>query len=163
VQLSFRYPNQQLLKPPRGIVLDITSYTREVLYLKDSDRRLLIIADGDALRFKTGYEVLKGGTKNGKEGFWYDGDKMFGPGADQMKDFFGGMGYESTLPEHAQIRTGKDINGIFLERISIELKPEQLFEIAKAHKIDLQLGNTKFGFTKNQMNTIRDFAKYITP
>lgn len=164
VQLSFRYPNQQLLKPPRRIALAITSYTREVLYRREADRKFLIIADGDSLRFNaTSYQLLKGETKNGKDRFWFEWDSTWPFPAGQVEEIFKGLGYESPLPDGAQIRAGKNVDGVFMERIFVELKSERLLEIAKVHKLEFQLGNTKFGFTENQMNTIRDFAEYVTP
>lgn len=164
LKVSCSYPKQQPVKLPKRISLIISSHTRTVLYRNHADRKLLVTADGKSLRFTpTSYELLKGETKNGKDYFWFEWNSVFGPGKLVADEFWKGIGYENTLPKEAQIRAGKDVNGVFMEEIFLQLKPEQFLEIAKAQMIDLQLGSTKFGFTENQMSTMRDFAKRITP
>jgi hypothetical protein len=68
-----------------------------------------------------------------------------------------------SLPLSAKVRDGDNVNGLFMEWMFIDMKPEQFLKIANAKKVEFRLGNTSFEFTEDQMNTVRDFASRIKP
>ena len=73
------------------------------------------------------------------------------------------MGITFSLPQTALIRNGRDINGLYLEWIIGELKPEQLKKLIEAKEVAGEMGRSIFNLTENQLNTIREFANRITP
>lgn len=161
VELSSSYPKQQLVKPPDRIFLRISSITKKVLYRQSPDTapKVIITGDGESLKFDRPSRLeLKGGTWEGREVFWLA--PIF-PLFLEPKDK--GLAFESPLPEGGQVRAGKGVEGLYMEQIALELKPMQLLKIANAQNIEVELGGTRFGFTKNHMSTIRDFARRLTP
>lgn len=151
VQMSLvsRYKGEKLVQPPSKVTLSIQSSSKDALYRKDKDRRLVAIADGEELSLATSsYLVMKGETKDGKDAFYSENRPA--------------LGMQIPLPASAEVRSG-NVNGLFMEWVLIDLKPEQFFRIANAKKVGFRLGSTSFGFTENQLNTVRDFASRIKP
>jgi TonB family protein len=150
VGLITRYPGERLEKPLKKVDLLIWSFSKNDLYRKDTARALKINTDGEVWNVVPGnYLVSKGETKNGQDIFWNE----------KRPD----LGQPSILPKEALVKGAEGVNGLFMEQVFIELKPEQLLLIANAKKVELQLGTTKIGFIADQLNTIRDFNSRLVP
>jgi hypothetical protein len=151
VGLVARYPNQQLVTPPRNITVTIFSNSPKPLYASTKDQNLIAITDGES--WKAGeLEYWSGkGSKTDK------GQEMF---ASEKRP---GLGLQNPLPPNANVAQGRTVDQLYLEWLLIELKPEQFARLAQSHKVEFQIGRTKFQFTDDQMNTIRAFASSITP
>lgn len=166
VELRGHYPKRQLLKPSKDILLMISSVSRKAIYGNGSEitKKFTINADGERMGFdRPSYQLRKGGTLKGREVFFVE---------DYLLEIIGNIigstdddrrAYENTLPRDAQITGGKGVTGLFMERIIVSLSHKRLVKMANAQKIELRLGDTTFGFTENHMNTIRDFARRLTP
>jgi hypothetical protein len=151
VGLIARYPNQQLVTPPKNVTVTIFSNSPKLLYEGTNDQNLIAITDGESwkageLKYWSGK-----GSKTDK------GQEMF---ASEKRP---GLGLQNPLPPNANVGQGRAIDQLYLEWLIIELKPEQFARLAQAHKVEFQIGRTKFQFTDDQMNTIRAFASSITP
>jgi hypothetical protein len=150
VQLSSLYQGEKLAKPPSTITLLIWSYSREAMYRKEKGKKLFVVTDGGSwLLGRLDSVVMKGETKKGQDAFYSENNPA--------------LGMQVPLPMHAQVRGGKNVNGLVMEWMFVDLKPEQLSKLVNAKKVALQLGDATFEFTSDQMNTVREFAKRITP
>ena len=150
VSLSSRYKGEKLTQPPGKVNLSIWSSSKDALYRKDKDRKLIVITDGAEWSLGTlSHVVMKGETKDGKDAFYGENRPALGMGI--------------SLPLSAKVRDGNNVNGLFMEWMFIDMKPEQFLKIANAKKVEFRLGNTSFEFTEDQMNTVRDFASRIKP
>ena len=149
--LVARYPNQQLVKPPKNITLTIFSNSPKPLYENTKDQNLIVVTDGES--WKAGeLQYWSGkGSKTDK------GQEMF---ASEKRP---GLGLQNPLPANAKVGQGRTVDQLYLEWLIIELKPEQFARLAQSKKLEFQIGRTKFQFTDNQMTTIREFASTITP
>lgn len=152
IQLGFitRYPNERMEKPPKKIDLFIWSFAKDVMYREEKDHTVKVHADGESWAVKPAlYVVFKGESKGGQDIFW----------SDKRPD----LGQPSPLPDSAQVKVKEGINNLFMEQIFVELKPEQLLKIARANKVEVELGTTRFGFTDEYLSTIRDFNSRLVP
>ncbi|MGB7923858.1 MAG: hypothetical protein WCF57_11495 [Pyrinomonadaceae bacterium] len=150
VSLVSRYKGEKLVKPPTQITLSIWSTSKEALYRKEKDRKLLVKTDGEEWSLETTtHLVMKGETKGGKDTFYSENRPA--------------LGMQIPVPMSATVRNGDNVNGLFMELMHIEMKPEQFAKIANAKKVEFRMGNTSFAFTEDQMNTVRDFAGRIKP
>jgi hypothetical protein len=150
VSLSSRYKGEKLVQLPSKINLSIWSSSKDALYRKDKDRKLIVVTDGEEWSLGTlSHLVMKGETKDGKDAFYSENRPA--------------LGIQILLPLSAKIRDGNNVNGLFMEWMLTDMKPEQFLKIANAKKVEFRLGNTSFGFTENQMDTVRDFASRIKP
>jgi len=150
VGLVARHPGERLEKPPKKIDLLIWSFSRDVMYRADKDHTVILRADGESWSITPElYAVFKGDTKNGQDVFWNEKRPV--------------IGEPSPLPDNAQVRAQGGVNGLFMEQIFVELKPEQLTKIANAKKVEIQLGISKFGFTDEYLSTTRDFNSRLIP
>ena len=149
--LIARYPNQQLVTPPKNVSLTIFSNSPKPLYESKKDQNLTAVTDGQS--WKAGeLQYWSGkGSKTDK------GQEMF---ASEERP---GLGLQNPLPPDAKVSQGKAIDQLYLEWLTIDLKPEQFARVAQSQKVEFQIGKTKFQFTDSQMNTIRAFASSITP
>ena len=153
MQIGFvaRYPNQQLVTPPKNITVTMFSNSPKPLYENTKDQNLVAVTDGN--RWKVGeleYWLGKG-SKTDK------GVEMF---ASEKRP---GLGLQNPLPPNARVANGRDIDHLYLEWLIIELKPEQFAQMAQTRNLEFQIGKTNFKFTDSQMDTIRAFAALITP
>src|ERR1041385_5298891 len=153
MQVGFeaRYAGRQLVAPPKNIAVTMFSNSPKPLYENTKDQILVAITDGN--NWKAGelrYSLGKG-SKTDK------GVEMF---ASEKRP---GLGLQNPLPPNARISNGRTIDQLYLEWLTIELKPEQFAQMARARNLEFQIGKTKFQFTDNQMGTIRAFAALITP
>ena len=147
VKLAAACQGTKILEPPRWINLTLWSGSRKSRYEKGKDRNLVATTDGESWVIGTlGYLPLRGRTSFGEELFfrW-----PTGPGIDLK------------VPKTAQVRGSKGVEGLIMEGLFIDIKPEQFLKIARAKKVEFQLGDTKFEFAENQMNMIRDFVSRI--
>lgn len=152
VQLGFvtRYPNERLEKPPKKVDLVLWSFSREAMYRGNQGPTLKVNLDGETWSINPqAYIVYKGETKNGQDIFW----------SEKRPD----LGQPSVLPKTAQVKAQGDINGLYMEQIFFEFKPDQLQKIAQAKKVEMQLGVTKLVFANEYLSTIRDFANHLVP
>jgi hypothetical protein len=150
VQLSSIYQGENLTKPPSNITLLIWSYSREAMYRKEEGKKLSVLTDGESwVLGRLGSLVMKGETKRGKDAFYSENNPA--------------LGMQVPLPMHAQVRGGKDVSGLVMEWMFVAMKPEQLLRLVNAKKVELQLGDTAFEFTDDQMNTVREFVRQLTP
>src|SRR5205823_12166869 len=60
------------------------------------------------------------------------------------------LGMQVPLPMHAQVRGGKNVDGLVMEWMFVDLKPGQLSKLVKAKKVELQLGDATFEFTDDR-------------
>ena len=150
VSLLSRYKGEKLVQPPKQITFSIWSTSKDALYRKDKDRKLVVITDGEEWSSDIlSYLVMKGETKDGKDTFYSENRPA--------------LGMQFPLPMSAKVRNSNDVNGLFMESMRVELKPEQFSKMANAKKVEFRLGNASFGFTEDQMNTLREFANRIKP
>lgn len=151
IGLIARYPNQQLVTPPKNITVTIFSNSPKLLYESTKDQNLIALTDGKS--WKAGeLEYWSGkGSKTDK------GQEMF---ASEKRP---GLGLQNPLPPNANVAHGRAIDQLYLEWLIIELKPEQFARIAQSRNVEFQIGRTKFHFNDDQMNTIRAFSSSITP
>lgn len=150
IGLITRYPGERLEKPLKKIDLLIWSFSKNDLYRKDTARALKVNTDGEVWNLVPGnYLVSKGETKNGQDIFWNEKRPN--------------LGQPSILPKEALVKGAEGVNGLYMEQVFIELKPDQLLKIAQAKKVELQLGTTRIGFIADQLNTIRDFSSRLVP
>jgi TonB family protein len=150
IGLITRYPGERLEKPLKKVDLLIWSFSKDGLYRKDIARTLKVNTDGEVWNVVSGnYLVSKGETKNRQDIFWNE----------KRPD----LGQPSILPKEALVKGLEGVNGLYMEQVFIELKPEQLLLIAHAKKVELQLGTTRIGFIADQLNTIRDFSSRLAP
>ncbi|MBD0371866.1 MAG: hypothetical protein ICV60_13585 [Pyrinomonadaceae bacterium] len=151
LSLEARYPKQQLVTPPKTINVIIFSNSPRLIYESTKDQNLTVVTDGES--WKAGELTYWSGkgerTKAGQEIF--------------VNEKRAGLGLENPLPAGARVREGKDIDGLYMEWLSINLKWEQFTKIATAKTVEFQIGKTRFQFTENQMNTVRAFASHLTP
>jgi hypothetical protein len=144
------YKGQRLQNPPDKVDVLIQSFTGSVMYRAGKAQQLFVHTDGESWSIAPqAYIVFKGETKNGQDIFWEEKRPR--------------MGQPSQLPGNARIRNGDGINGIFMEQLFFQLKPEQLLKIAGARNVELQLGETRFALTANQLSTARSFLGQIDP
>lgn len=151
VGLIARYPNQQLVIPPKNITMTIFSNSPKLLYESTKDQNLVAVTDGES--WKVG-EIKYWSGKGSKTD---KGQEMF---ASEKRP---GLGLQNPLPPNAKVALQKDIDHLYLEWLLIELKPEQFAKITKSRSVEFQIGKTTFQFSDDQMNTIRAFASLITP
>jgi TonB family protein len=150
VGLVTRHTGRRLEKPPEKIELALWSFSREVLYGENKGPALKVNTDGESWSISPqAYSVFKGETRNGQDIFW----------SVKRND----LGRPSILPETAQVRAKDGINGLFMEQVFFELKPGQLLKIARAKKVEAQMGTTSFEFAEGYMSTIRDFNNRLVP
>ena len=152
VQLGLvtRYPGERLEKPPKKIDLLIWSFSKDVMYRADKDHTVILSADGESWSISPElYAVFKGDTKNGQDVFWNEKRPV--------------IGEPSPLPDSAQIKAQGGVNGLFMEQIFVELKPEQLQKVAGAKKVEIQIGASKFELTDEYLSTTRDFNSRLIP
>ena len=145
------YQTQQLVTPPRKVTLIIFSNSPKPLYRNTKDQKLIAVIDGQNLKLGDLSYWAGKGTKTDK------GEEMF------ASEHRPGLGLQSTLPPDARVRAGRDIDQLFMEWLTAELKSEQFAKIAKAAKLEFQIGKTTVEFTESQLNTIRAFVSTITP
>jgi hypothetical protein len=153
MQIGFigRYPNQQLITPPKIVNLTMFSNSAKPLYENSKDQRLVVVTDGESWKAGDLTYWSGKGSKNEK------GVGMF---ASEERP---GLGLQNPLPPNAQLAKARDIDHLYLEWLMIDLKAEQFARIAQARKLEFQIGKTKFQLTDSQMDTIRSFAAAITP
>jgi TonB family protein len=150
VGLITRYSGERLEKPLKKVNLLIWSFSKADLYRKDTTRTLKVNTDGEVWNVvPENYLVSKGETKNGQDIFWNE----------KRPD----LGEPSILPKEALVKGVEGVNGLFMEEVFIELKPDQLLLMAHAKKVELQLGATRIVFLAEQLNTIRDFSSRLSP
>jgi TonB family protein len=146
--LVARQPNEQSSKSPRKINLAVWSFSREVMYREDKSHTLNINTDGENWSVSPeAYLVFKGETENGQDIFWAEKRQK--------------IGRPSLLPKTAQVKAQGSINGLFMEQIFVELKPDQLLKIAKAGKVEMQLGATRLEISNDYLSTIRAFNNRV--
>ena len=150
VGLITRYPGERLEKPLKKIDLMIWSFSMQPLYRQGTPPTLTITTNGEAWKIaSTSYLVFTGETKNGQDIFWSEKRNM--------------IGQPSVLPEEALVKSREGINGLYMERISIELTPQQLAKIARAAEVTMQLGASNVEFSISYLNTLRDLSARLTP
>lgn len=151
VGLVARYPNQQLITPPKAINITIFSNSPKLIYENTKDQNLIVVTDGESWR--AGELTYWSGKGEKSEA----GQEIF------VNEKRAGLGLSNPMPANALVKEGKDVGRLYMEWLLIALKPEQFSKIAKAKTVELQIGKTKFQFTENQMNTVRAFNSQITP
>lgn len=152
LQMGFvtRYPKERLEKPPKKIDLLIWSFSREVNYREEKDHTVKFDTDAESWGATPQlYVVFKGESKNGQEIFWNEKRPA--------------LGQPSHLPDSAQVKASGGVNGLFMEQIFVELKPDQLLKIARAKQVEMQLGMTRVKLTDEYLSTIRDFNSRLIP
>lgn len=146
--LNASYKGQRLQTPPDKVDLVIRSYSREIKDRGNKRSRLLVKTDGESWDvLSQTHLVYRGETKNGQSVFWEEKRVA--------------VGQPGSLPENARIKDGDGINGIFMEQVFFQLKPEQLLKIATAKSVELQLEETKFGLLVDYQNIVRSFLRRI--
>lgn len=153
MQIGFisRYSTQQLVTPPKSVTITMYSNSPEPLYENRKNQNLTAITDGNS---------WKVGELNYWSGKGSKGDKGVEMFASEERP---GLGLQNPLPPNARVSQGRDVDHLYLEWLTIDLKPEQFAQMAQARKLEFQMGTTKFAFTDSQMETIRAFAASITP
>lgn len=164
VELAAHYPKQNLVKPPKEIYFTITSVTKQVLYreIRNSNKIVKLTADGESVSIDPpGYQELRGGTLAGKEVFFLS-DSMT-----ELRELLssadGREAYDIAVPADSQIVNGAGVSGLVAEQIFLSLNHKKWLRISAAHKIEVKLGQTAFTLSDNQVNTVRDFARRISP
>jgi TonB family protein len=148
--LNASYKGQRLQNPPDKVDLVIWSFSREVMYRASEAQKLILKADSESWNLvPQTYLTFRGETKNGQDIFW---EEKRTP-----------AGQPSSLPENARIKNGQEINGIFMEQIFFQLKPEQLSKIATARSVELKMGATEFALIVDYQNIARSFLSRIDP
>jgi TonB family protein len=148
--LNATYKGERLQNPPSKADLVIWSFSRAALYRESSARKLILKTDGESWSIAAqSFIAFKGETKNGQDIFW-----------EEKRPRVGQPGF---LPGTAQLKDADGINGIVMEQLFFELKPEQLLKIANANSVEMQLGETKLALTANQLSTARSFLGQINP
>ena len=152
VQLGLvaRYPNERLEKPPKKIDLLIWSFSKDAMYRQVKDHTVKFDTDGEVWNISLQlYAVFKGEVKNGQDIFW----------SEKRPD----LGEPSPLPDNAQVKVKEGMNGLLMEQIFLELKPDQIRKIAGAKRVVMQLGVNRFELSDEYMSTIRDFNSRLIP
>lgn len=109
VQLSSLYQGEKLAKSPSTISLLIWSYSREAMYRKEKGKKLFVVTDGESwLLGRLDSVVMKGETKKGQDAFYTENNPA--------------LGMQVPLPMHAQVRGGKNVNGLLMEFMFVDLK-----------------------------------------
>ena len=152
IQLSLmgRYKGEKLTKAADKINLSVWSVSKDALYRKSKDRELIVVTDGE--EWSAGdltHLVMKGETRNGKDAFYSENRP--------------GLGMEVSVPATARVRTAGTVDGLTAEWLLTDMKMERFLKIAAAKTVEFRLGKTSFGFSENQMDTIRDFARRLNP
>lgn len=148
--LNARYSGQQLKSPPDKVDLLIWSFSKNPLYRNENSQRLVIKTDGESWSIdQKSYAVYKGESKDGLDIFWEEKRPV--------------VGQPGSLSAVAQINGGRGINGLFIEQILFQLKPDQLLKMVNAKVLEAQLGSTGLSFSASQMDTMRSFLSQIYP
>jgi hypothetical protein len=152
VQLVLRswYKGEKLTSPPTKVDVEVFSFSRNPLYRKDKDRPFTIVADEEQATIGTlSNTVMKGETKNGVDNFFAVGGNP-------------NVGMQVPVPQSAQIKSGRNMNGITMEWMGLSMKPDQFLKFAKATKLEFRIGNTPLTLNDRHMEIIRNFANQIT-
>jgi hypothetical protein len=150
LQLSAWYPKQQLVQPAKRISLDIFSYSRAPLYLREADWQVAVVADGETLELgRLAHTALRGEMQNGKETF-YAGKQAV-------------VGMQVPLPQRAQLRTTTPIGEMTMEWLQLMIKPEQFARLAQAQQVELRFGSTRVVLNDVHKSIIREFTAAVTP
>ena len=149
IQLTGTYKGEKLESPPK-IEITVFSFSKEPIYKKDKDRVVVIIANGTETNVGTlTNTIFKGETKNGV-------DTYFAVGGDPN------IGMQVPLPQGAVIRAGGTMNGMTMELLTLQLKPEQFLKMATSPSIRFKIGSTILTPTNRHIDVIRNFAEQVT-
>lgn len=144
VDIRFDYPKQRLVKPPKQINFSLRSLAKELKYPQGGRTEIAILADGEPLKLG---KVVYLAT-----GWALEKDRLVGvTSKPQVKG--GGVSDEN----------GKPITGPVEEMFAAAIGPEAFPKLADAKTVEIRVGDETFGFTENQMNSVRAFAKLTTP
>jgi hypothetical protein len=134
---------------PDKVAVSIWSLTKELMYRKDTDRKLFIVANGERLGLSpTTYLVLKGETFKGQ-------DTFFGENRP-------GLGLQISLPQNVQVKSG-GVSGLFMEQIYVDFKSKDLAKVANAKDVQVFLGKQNLNLSESQMSILREFARRLNP
>ncbi len=152
MMLSFRYSGRQMTKMPDKVDVMIWALTKKLLYEKDTNRKLYLVADGERVdSTPTRHLVLNGEAYRGQDTF-FTGNRE-GPQ---------GIGLQIPIPPHAQVRSG-DVGGLYMEQMYTNFKPKDLARIIAAKEIQVFLGKQKIALSENQLSTLRELARRLNP
>jgi hypothetical protein len=146
------FKGEKLIKVPTSVELRIYSLSRIPLYQKGKDRSLVFVIDDQEWALGKVYaSIYKGKTKNGVDTFVSVEDDR------RIKS-----AWEVSAPRDAEIRSGGNLYGVFMELISQDLNIEPFLKISKSAAFQIRLGSSSFTLTERQMNIIRNFVRQTT-
>lgn len=150
LQLHAVYKGEKPVKPAEQLGLTIFSLAKKAQFRGDT-QELFATTGGDRWRVGTGTRTgFKGDTNKGVESFL----------SENRPD----MGMQVPFPQSAAVRNaGGDVNGLTMEWVEINIKPEQLSKLAAASEVRFQLGSTTFALNEEHLQILRDFVSQLTP
>ncbi|MDQ3907132.1 MAG: hypothetical protein M3268_02185 [Acidobacteriota bacterium] len=150
LQLRAWYATQTLSKPADQIVLELFSFAHAALYRRDDERRLVAEADGSQIDLGP----LSRGELAGE--IRADGRETF------SADKASALAMQVPLPQAARLRGGAD-KSLVLEIMSADLRPSQIYRLARARSVELRVGATRLPLTETQLSILREFAAEVIP
>src|SRR5437879_2794533 len=101
VGLIARYPNQQLVTPPKNVTVTIFSNSPKLLYESTNDQNLIAVTDGESWKAGESKYWSGKGSKTDK------GEEMF---ASEKRP---GLGLQNPLPPNTNVAQGRAIDQLY--------------------------------------------------